>query len=76
MDEEMENLRRRVKNDRVKIEAMEKATIEAADEFRALYHRQELTRRLLGATFIVIFALIVQFGLAGNLGMMKNMYQY
>ena len=55
---------------------MEKATIEAADEFRALYHRQELTRRLLGATFIVIFALIVQFGLAGNLGMMKNMYQY
>ena len=76
MDEEMENLRRRVKNDRIKIEAMEKATIEAADEFRALYHRQELTRRLLGATFIVIFALIVQFGLAGNLGMMKNMYQY
>jgi hypothetical protein len=76
MDAEMENLRRRVKKDKAKIEAMERATIEAADEFATLYSRQENTRRLLGACIVAILALVVRLGLSGQTFMMKNMYQY
>lgn len=76
MDAEMENLRRRVKKDKAKIEAMERTTIEAADEFATLYSRQENTRRLLGACIVAILALVVRLGLSGQTFMMKNMYQY
>ena len=76
MDEEMENLRRRVKKDRAKIEAMERATIDAADEFRTLYRRQTLTQRLLVATFVAFFAVLTRLALDGRLGTMKNMYRY
>ena len=76
MDAEMENLRRRVKKDKAKIEAMERATIEAADEFATLYSRLENTRRLLGACIVAILALVVRLGLSGQTFMMKNMYQY
>jgi len=76
MDEEMNNLRKRVKNDKAKIEAMERATIEAADEFATLYARQENTRRLLAAAFLVILLLLVRLFMGGGAFVMKNMYQY
>jgi len=76
MDEEMANLRKRVKNDKAKIEAMERATIEAADEFATLYARQENTRRLLAAAFLVVLLLLVRLFMSGGAFVMKNMYQY
>lgn len=76
MDEEMDNLRKRVKNDKAKIEAMERATIEAADEFATLYARQENTRRLLAAAFLVVLLLLVRLFMGGGAFVMKNMYQY
>lgn len=76
MDEEMMNLRQRVKTDKTKIETMERTTIEAADEFATLYSRQENTRRLLMVCVVVIFALAVRLGLNGQTVTLKNMYQY
>lgn len=76
MDEEMTNLRQRVKTDKTKIETMERTTIEAADEFATLYSRQENTRRLLMVCVVVIFALAVRLGLNGQTVTLKNMYQY
>lgn len=76
MDEEIMNLRQRVKTDKTKIETMERTTIEAADEFATLYSRQENTRRLLMVCVVVIFALAVRLGLNGQTVTLKNMYQY
>lgn len=76
MDEEMMNLRQRVKTDKTKIETMERTTIEAADEFATLYSRQENTRRLLMVCVVVIIALAVRLGLNGQTVTLKNMYQY
>jgi len=76
MDEEMMNLRQRVKTDKTKIETLERTTIEAADEFATLYSRQENTRRLLMVCVVVIIALAVRLGLNGQTVTLKNMYQY
>lgn len=76
MDEEIDNLRKRVKNDKSKMEAMERATIEAADEFATLYARQENTRRLLAAAFFVVIVLAIRLFMSGGAFTLKNMYHY
>ena len=76
MDEEIDNLRKRVKNDKSKMEAMERATIEAADEFATLYARQENTRRLLAGAFFVVVLLVIRLFMSGGAFTLKNMYHY
>ena len=76
MDEEIDNLRKRVKNDKSKMEAMERATIEAADEFATLYARQENTRRLLAAAFFAVVVLVIRLFMSGGAFTLKNMYHY
>ena len=76
MDEEIDNLRKRVKNDKSKMDAMERATIEAADEFATLYARQENTRRLLAAAFFAVVLLVIRLFMSGGAFTLKNMYNY
>ena len=76
MDEEIDNLRKRVKNDKSKMDAMERATIEAADEFATLYARQENTRRLLAAAFFAVVVLVIRLFMSGGAFTLKNMYHY
>jgi len=77
MDAEMEKLRKRVKGDKAKLAAMERATVEAADEFATLFARYENTRRLFAASIVAILALVVRIFLSGESGLvMKNMYMY
>ena len=76
MDEEIDNLRKRVKNDKSKMDAMERATIEAADEFATLYARQENTRRLLAAAFFAVVLLVIRLFMSGGAFTLKNMYHY
>lgn len=76
MESEMENLRRRVKVDKAKFEAMERATVEAADEFALLFSRQENTRRLLAGAIFVIIALATRIVMNGQGWTLPNMYMY
>lgn len=77
MDAEMENLRKRVKGDKAKLAAMERATVEAADEFATLFARHENTRRMFAASLVAILALVVRIFMSGASGLvMKNMYMY